>query len=76
MKMSRLLSVGTVMIAGCAGLRTNDDRPTALNASYNDAALRPLPEDNAYDQPGQLPANSGGTDGGRIGADERLGQTH
>jgi hypothetical protein len=74
MKTSRLLLAGVVMLAGCAGVRTPDDHPTALNASYNDAALRPLPEANAYDQPGQLPAHSGGTDAGRIGADERLGQ--
>jgi hypothetical protein len=65
-----ILSIGIAgLTLGCATSRPAP-APSAQTAGYAPIIDR-APSDNRYDNPGELPASSGGTDAGRIGTDER-----
>jgi hypothetical protein len=65
-----ILFIGMACLAvGCAASKPAPV-PSAQTAGYAPAVDR-APSDNRYDNPGELPANSGGTDAGRLGADQR-----
>jgi hypothetical protein len=65
-----ILFIGMAALAvGCANSRP-PTAPPAQTAGYAPTIDR-APSDDRYDNPGALPANSGGTDAGRLGTDER-----
>jgi hypothetical protein len=71
------LCAAVLIAAGCMAHNNNaitrgGDSNGAVPAGANGNGLRSAntPQD-PYDQPGALPANSGGTDAGRVGTDPR-----
>lgn len=68
----RTSTLSAALVCGCllsaiAGCQNNAQIRQAEPARYAEPpAVR---SENPYDQPGELPANSGGTDAGRLGPD-------